>query len=62
MWKLFGIVVTLMAAFSGYLLFVQAYRIGAFCQYCLISAGTSTTLFIIFLISMLVRRRSSVPG
>ena len=62
MWKLFGIVVTLMAGFSGWLLYLQAYRIGAFCQYCLISAATSTTLFIIFLVSMLVRRRTSVPG
>src|SRR6476646_6542158 len=52
MWKLFGVLVTLMAFFSGWLVFLQAYRIGAFCQYCLISAGTTLTLFIIFLVSM----------
>ena len=32
---------------SAYLFFLQAKVIGAFCQYCLVSAGTSTTLFII---------------
>ena len=59
MWRLHGIVVTLMACFSIYLVYVQAYRIGAFCQYCLISAGTTLTLLIIYVVSMLLSRRSS---
>lgn len=59
MWKLFGIVVTLMALFSGWLVFLQAFRIGAFCQYCLISAGTTFTLFILFIVSIFVGRRSA---
>ena len=55
MWKVFGVVATVMALFSGWLLFLQAFRIGAFCQYCLLSAGTSLTLFILFLVSLFMR-------
>jgi uncharacterized membrane protein len=57
-WKLFGALATVMAIFSGWLLYVQAHYIGAFCQYCLLSAGTSFTLFILFLISLATRNRS----
>ena len=57
-WKLFGILATLMAAFSGWLIYVQAVYIGEFCQFCLLSALTSTTLFVLFLISMAVSGRS----
>jgi uncharacterized membrane protein len=56
-WMLFGIQVTLMALFSGWLFYLQAKVIEAFCQFCLISAATSVTLFIIFLISLFVSRR-----
>jgi len=49
MWKLFGIQTALMAFFSIYLIFVQKYYIHDFCQYCLLSAATSVTLFIIAL-------------
>jgi len=49
MWKLFGLQTTFMAAFSLYLIFVQKYYIHDFCQYCLLSAATSVTLFIIAL-------------
>jgi len=55
-WKLYGALATLMAITSGYLIYVQAHNIGAFCQFCLLSAGTSFTLFILFLISLAVRR------
>jgi uncharacterized membrane protein len=58
MWKLFGILTTLMAAFSLFLIYVQAFRIHAFCQYCLLSAGTTFTLFIIYLISMFLKPRA----
>ena len=55
-WTLFGVQSLVMAAVSAYLIYVQAYVIGAFCQFCLISAATSIGLFIIFLISKLTRR------
>ena len=56
-WTLFGVQAFLMAAVSGYLIYVQAYVIGAFCQFCLISAATSMGLFLIFVISKLFGRR-----
>ena len=58
MWGLFGALVTVMALFTLWLLYLQAFVIGAFCQFCLISAATSLTLFIIFLISLLTSRRT----
>jgi uncharacterized membrane protein len=51
MWRIFGVMVVLMAGFSTWLFYVQAAIIHAFCQYCLVSAGTTFTLLIIFLIS-----------
>ena len=54
-WKMFGALLLLMAAFSGYLIYVQAEYIHAFCQFCLLSAGTSFTLFILFLASLAAR-------
>jgi uncharacterized membrane protein len=54
-WKLFGVVATLMAGFSCYLIFVQAYYINAFCQFCLLSALTSMTLFVLFLVSLFAK-------
>lgn len=59
MWKLFGIQSAVMFLFSAYLTYVQAFVISnsqvpvaeRFCQYCLLSAATSTTLFAIALIS-----------
>ena len=55
-WKLFGILATIMAGFSIWLIFVQAYFIHAFCQYCLGSALTSFTLFILYLASLAIKR------
>ncbi|HEY8559064.1 MAG TPA: vitamin K epoxide reductase family protein [Pyrinomonadaceae bacterium] len=46
-WKLFGALATLMAVFSVYLIYVQKFEIKEFCQYCLVSAATSVTLFLI---------------
>ena len=51
MWRLFGLQAALMAFFSIYLLYVQKYEIREFCQYCLLSAATSVTLFVIALFS-----------
>jgi len=54
-WKLFGLIATLMAGFSCYLIFVQAYYINAFCQFCLLSALTSMTLFVLFVVSLFAK-------
>ena len=59
MWKFFGIIVVLMALFSLFLIYVQAFLIHAFCQFCLISAGTTFTLLILFIASMVWNRRRS---
>jgi uncharacterized membrane protein len=56
-WMLFGAQATLMAAVSAYLLYVQGFVIGAFCQFCLVSAATSIGLFLVFLASKLFGRR-----
>lgn len=52
MWMLYGLVATGMAAFSAWLVYLQAFRIQAFCQFCLLSALTSLTLFVLFLVSL----------
>ena len=57
MWTLFGVQATVMAAFSGWLIYLQAVVIGAFCQFCLLSAASSLILLVLFVISMLIRRK-----
>jgi uncharacterized membrane protein len=59
MWRLFGLLTTLMATFSLFLIYLQAFRIHAFCQFCLISAGTTFTLLVLYLASLFVDRRAS---
>ena len=59
-WHMFGIQATMMALVSGYLIYVQHSLIHAWCQYCLVSAGTSFTLFLLFLASVLLRPRQPV--
>lgn len=54
MWKLYGAQATIMAAVSGWLIYVQAALIGAFCQFCLLSAASSLALFLIFLASVFI--------
>ncbi len=53
MWNIFGVLVVVMTIFTVWLIYLQAFVIGAFCQFCLISAATTITLFIIYLISKL---------
>ena len=55
-WLLFGIAATGMAGFTLWLLYLQAFVIGAFCQFCLLSAATSIGLFIIAALSKFWRR------
>ncbi|CAN5451772.1 hypothetical protein BH10ACI1_BH10ACI1_09750 [soil metagenome] len=56
-WRIFGAQVVLMAFFTGWLLYAQAFILKAFCQYCLLSAGVTFTLLIIALISKFWRAR-----
>ena len=56
-WKLFGALATVMTLSSAWLIYVQAVYINAWCQFCLLSALTSFTLFALFLISLALRRR-----
>ncbi len=56
-WTLFGVQVSIMAIFSVWLVYLQGFVIQAFCQFCLISAATTFSLFIIYLISRFTRLR-----
>jgi uncharacterized membrane protein len=47
-----------MALVSAWLLYLQGFVIGAFCQFCLLSAATSIILFGLYLASRLSRRRN----
>lgn len=55
MWRLFGAQVIIMAGVSAWLVYVQAALIGAFCQFCLLSALITTTLLLIFVVSLFKR-------
>src|SRR5688572_22523700 len=56
MWTLFGVQVVLMAAFTTWLLYLQAFVIGAFCQFCLISALTTFGMLAMYLVSRVLFR------
>lgn len=56
-WFLFGIQVTLMSLFTLWLLYLQAFVIEAFCQFCLLSAAVTFTLLAISILSKFWRSR-----
>jgi uncharacterized membrane protein len=58
MWKLFGLQSIVMSAMSAWLIYVQAALIGAFCQFCLLSAVSSFTLYVLYLVSVFQKERS----
>lgn len=60
MWTLFGVQTILMAIFTGWLIYLQAAVIGAFCQFCLLSAATTLTLLVIFIFSVLINRKRTL--
>lgn len=57
MWLVFGAQVALMSAVTIWLLYLQAFVIGAFCQFCLLSALATFTMLVIFAVSRLSRFR-----
>ena len=59
-WTLFGVQSIVMAVFTAWLIYLQASVIGAFCQFCLISSITSFTLLIVYIISLVLKRKSTV--
>ena len=54
-WMLFGIQVILMSVFTAWLLYLQGFVIGAFCQFCLISAITTFTMLGVYVASRFAR-------
>lgn len=59
LWRLFGFQTIFMAAFSAWLIYVQYYYIHAWCQYCLLSAASTFTLYLIYLVSTFLRPKAA---
>lgn len=57
MWALYGLMSVVMLLFTLWLLYLQAFVIKAFCQFCLLSAATTSILFIIAVVSRFWRYR-----
>ena len=55
--KLLAALVALMFLFSLWLLYLQAFVLHAFCQYCLLSASVTTLLLIVVLLRRFAARR-----
>ena len=57
MWFFYGLLTIVMFLFTCYLVYLQGIVIEAFCQFCLLSALTTTVLFIIALVSKFWKQR-----
>jgi uncharacterized membrane protein len=58
-WRLFSVLAFGMAGFSLWLVYLQAFVIEAFCQFCLISAASSICLFMLALGSVFHKKFTS---
>lgn len=58
-WQLFGLLSAAMAAASLWLIYLQIFVIGAICQFCMISAASSITLFVLFAASWFLQRQKN---
>jgi uncharacterized membrane protein len=58
-WKIFGAQVSAMALASLWLIYLQAFVIHAFCQFCLLSALVTFSLLGVFLASVFRTRKKS---
>lgn len=56
-WTLFGMLAGFMGLTTVYLLYLQAFVLGAFCQFCLISAATTFGMVIIYVVSKMLRTK-----
>lgn len=56
MWLLFGIQLILMSLVTLWLIYLQAFVIGAFCQFCLLSAATTFTLVALYIVSRVLKK------
>jgi len=59
-WMFLTVHSTGMAVFSGWLVYLQAFVIGAFCQFCLLSAATSMGLFLTTSVSWIFLREKRI--
>ncbi|MEZ5305974.1 MAG: vitamin K epoxide reductase family protein [Pyrinomonadaceae bacterium] len=57
LWSLVGAMAATMFAASLFLVYLQAFVIGSFCQFCLLSALSSTLLFVVFAFSKFSGKR-----
>ena len=57
---LWAVIVTVMFLFSLWLVYLQAFVLRAFCQFCLLSAAVTTLLFLLALVTRLPKTKRAV--